>query len=438
MALIDHTHDATRRSWVQSANGHPDFPIQNLPLGVFSTGDRGARGGVAIGDAIFDVKVAHDAGLFDGDAAQAAEAACEPALNTFMGLGPRYSRALRHAVSDLLDEKGTAQAQVERAQALVPATSAAMHLPARIGDYTDFYAGIHHATTIGKLFRPDAPLLPNYKYVPIGYHGRASSIRLSGAPVVRPKGQRKPPTADVPTFGPCARLDYELELGLWIGRGNSLGEPIGIAAAGDRLFGISLLNDWSARDLQTWEYQPLGPFLAKNFMTTLSPWIVTTEALAPFRTAQAPRPAGDPAPLPYLLGEADQREGALDIALEVELLTARMRADRLPPLRLSQGSALDLYWTAAQLITHHASNGCNLQPGDVLGTGTISGLTPESAGSLIELSKGGSVPLRLPTGETRSFLEDGDEVRFCGRCTRDGFVSIGFGACSGIVMPSPA
>jgi len=438
MAVIDRTHDAARRSWVQSANGHADFPIQNLPLGIFSAPGRATRGGIAIGDAIFDVKAARDAGLFDGDAAQAAAAAGESSLNALMGLGPRYGRALRQAVSDLLDEKGSAQAQVERAHALVPVASATMHLPARIGDYTDFYAGIHHATTIGKLFRPDAPLLPNYKYVPIGYHGRASSIRPSGTPVVRPRGQRKPPTADIPTFGPCARLDYELELGLWIGPGNRLGEPIDIAAAGGHLFGVSLLNDWSARDLQTWEYQPLGPFLAKNFMTTISPWIVTTDALAPFRLAQAPRPAGDPAPLPYLFDDTDQREGAFAIALDVELLSARMRDDGRQPLRLSRGSARDLYWTAAQLIAHHASNGCNLQPGDVLGTGTISGPTPESAGSLIELSQGGSAPLQLPTGETRTFLQDGDEVRFCGRCTRDGFASIGFGTCSGVVMPSPA
>jgi fumarylacetoacetase len=439
MAMIDETHDAARRSWVASANGHADFPIQNLPFGVFTPpGGEHARGGVAIGEAVFDLKAALEEGLFEGEAARAAEAASGPALNPLMALGAGARSALRRAMFALLSDDHDARARIEGGNILFDALDCDMHVPARIGDYTDFYAGIHHATAVGKLFRPDAPLLPNYKYVPIGYHGRASSVRPSGTPVVRPKGQRKAPDADVPVYGPAARLDYELELGLWIGPGNELGDPIAIGDAGENLFGIGLLNDWSARDLQTWEYQPLGPFLAKSFMTTVSPWIVTAEALAPFRVAQAGRPEGDPRPLPHLWDEADQGAGAFDIALEVELSSARMRSEGAAPHRLSRGSARDLYWTAAQLIAHHASNGCDLNPGDLLGTGTISGPAPESAGSLLELSAGGSKPITLPSGETRMFLQDGDEIVLRGRCARKGFVPIGFGPCSGIVRPATA
>lgn len=437
MAMIDETHDPKRRSWVASANGHADFPIQNLPFGTFTPpGGEHARGGVAIGDAIFDVMAAFEEGLFEGEAAEGAEAASERTLNRLMGMGAGPRRALRRAISALLSDDHDARARIEGGNILFDARDCEMHVPARIGDYTDFYAGIHHATTVGKLFRPDAPLMPNYKYVPIGYHGRASSVRVSGTSVVRPKGQRKMPDADAPVFGPAARLDYELELGLWIGPGNALGEPIAIADARNSLFGVSLLNDWSARDVQTWEYQPLGPFLAKSFLTTVSPWIVTVDALAPFRGAQPSRLPGDPRPLPHLWDEADQAAGAFDIALEVDLSSARMRAEGLEPIRLSASSALDLYWTAAQLIAHHASNGCDLNPGDLLGTGTISGPTPDGAGSLLELSAGGSKPIALPTGESRTFLQDGDEISFRGRCKRDGFVPIGFGPCHGIIRPA--
>jgi fumarylacetoacetase len=311
-----------------------------------------------------------------------------------------------------------------------------MHLPCLIGDYTDFYVGIHHATNVGKQFRPDNPLLPNYKYLPIGYHGRASSVRASGEPVVRPNGQRKPPDVDVPEYGLSRRLDYELELGLWIGRGNELGVAIPIGEADEHIAGYCLLNDWSARDLQAWEYQPLGPFLAKNFLTSVSPWVVTAEALAPFRTATPPRAAGDPEPLPYL---ADSGASGLGIELEVTLSTQAMRDAGLAPHRLSQGNAAAaMYWSAAQIVAHHASNGCNLQPGDLIGTGTLSTDRDDGLGSLIEISRGGQQPIALPSGETRSFLEDGDEVTLRAWCERDGAVRIGFGECSGRVVPAPA
>jgi fumarylacetoacetase len=314
------------------------------------------------------------------------------------------------------------------------ASTCSMHLPAGIGDYTDFYAGIHHATNVGRQFRPDNPLLPNYKYLPIGYHGRSSSIRVSGAPIRRPRGQRKPASDAVPSFGPSRNLDYELELGIWVGPGNAPGEPIPIGSASEHIAGFCLLNDWSARDIQAWEYQPLGPFLAKNFATTISPWVITPEALAPFRRSQPPRAAGDPAPMEYLLDATDQQVGALDLELEVLLVTEGLRARQLPPHRLSVGSTRDLYWTVAQLLAHHASGGCNLNAGDLLGSGTISGPAPGSFGSLLEISEGGRKPLALSSGESRRFLEDGDEVIMRGRAQRDGYASIGFGECQGSVL----
>ena len=307
-----------------------------------------------------------------------------------------------------------------------------MLLPFDIGDYTDFYASIHHATNVGKMMRPDNPLLPNYKWLPIGYHGRASSIVVSGTPVVRPNGQTKPPESAAPVFGPSKRLDYEVELGFVVGPGNALGKPIAIGKAADHLFGVVLLNDWSARDIQTWEYQPLGPFLGKSFATTLSPWIVTLEALEPFRCPAFPRASGDPQPLPYLSSQADQERGGLDITLEMHLRTRQMKQ----PVRLSRASSRDAYWTAAQMVAHHASNGCNLQPGDLLGSGTLSGAAPEAAGSLMELSQAGKAPLRLPNGETRTFLEDGDEVIQRGRCERKGAAAIGLGAAVGRIVPA--
>jgi fumarylacetoacetase len=436
--MIDETHSVARRSWVASANGHADFPIQNLPFGVFTPGSGAARGGVAIGDEIFDLAAAADLGLFDTQAGPAAEAASGATLNPLFALGRGARVALRRRVSEILDADGPERARIEglRARLLHRAADCRLELPAAVGDYTDFFAGLHHATNAGKLFRPDNPLLPNYKYVPIGYHGRASSIRPSGANVRRPNGQRKGATEAAPSFGPSRSLDYELELGVWIGPGNELGSPIPIAAAGDHVAGFCLLNDWSARDIQGWEYQPLGPFLGKSFFTTISPWVVTPEALAPFRMAQASRPAGDPPPLPYLLDAADHAAGALDIELEVLLLTADLAAKRLPPHRLSLGNTRHLYWTVAQLVAHHSSGGCNLRAGDLLGTGTISAPTDEGLGSLLEISAGGRRPLTLTSGETRRFLEDGDTVIMRARCRREGFASIGFGECSGTVVPA--
>ncbi len=436
MATIDETHDPALRSWVASANGHVDFPIQNLPLGVFSHAGETARGGIAIGEMILDLAALAASGLLAGDALEAARAASGETLNPLLALGAGPRRALRRRVSALLAEGAAERAQVE--PLLAAMADATLHLPARIADYTDFYVGIHHATNIGKLFRPDNPLLPNYKHVPIGYHGRASTVRASGAPVIRPNGQTKAPDAEAPSFGPIARLDYELELGVWMAQGNRLGQPIPIGEALDHVAGLSLLNDWSARDVQAWEYQPLGPFLAKNFLTTVSPWIVTMEALAPFRIAQPPRPEGDPQPLPYLWNEADQREGALSLDLEVGLSTAKMREEGLAAQRLSQGPASNMYWTIAQMVTHHASNGCEMNPGDLLGTGTISGPEDGSQGSLMEITRAGREAVTLPTGETRTFLQDGDELMLSGRFVAAGAVSIGFGPCTGVVQAAPA
>jgi fumarylacetoacetase len=432
MAQLDQTHDPKLESWVASANGHPDFPIQNLPLGIFSPSGGEPRGGVAIGDRILDLPAALAAGLFTGEAAKAAEAASRATLNLFLALGPGPRRALRMRLSELLAQGCPEQGSVE--PCLYDAAACTLHLPAHIGDYTDFYVGIHHATNVGKQFRPDNPLLPNYKYVPIGYHGRASSIRPSGMPVRRPKGQVKPPDAPVPSFGPSQRLDYELELGIWIGPGNALGESIPISEAAEHVAGYCLLNDWSARDIQAWEYQPLGPFLSKNFASTISAWIVTPEALAPFRIAQPSRREDDPAPLPYLLDEGDQREGGLDLELEVLLLTPGLREKGLPPHRLGLSNTNNMYWTVAQMVTHHTCNGCNLQPGDLLGTGTISGPDEVSCGSILEATLGGKNPIALASREERRFLEDGDEVILRARGRREGFAPIGFGECRATIM----
>ena len=428
--MTDATHDASRRSWVASANGHAEFPIQNLPFGVFSPlGDR-PRGGVAIGDAILDLEAAIP---HLGRAARAAaEAASGATLNPLLALGAAERRALRAALADLLDAAAPA-----RPDLLHRAADCTLHLPARIGDYTDFFAGIHHANNTGRQFRPDNPLLPNYKYVPVAYHGRASSVVASGAPVRRPNGQRKPAAETVPTFGPSRNLDYELELGIWVGPGNRLGEPIPIGEASAHVAGYCLLNDWSARDIQGFEYQPLGPFLGKNFCTTVSPWIVTPEALAPFRIAQPPRPEGDPAPLAYLWDAADQRGGGLDISLEVLLLTPGLRERGLAAHRLTRSSARHLYWTVAQMVTHHTGGGCNLQPGDLFGSGTISAPSEDGFGSLLEITNGGRQPLALASGETRRFLEDGDEIILRGWCEAPGAARIGFGDCRGTVVPAP-
>jgi len=431
--VIDETHDPALTSWVRSANGHPDFPIQNLPLGVFSPPHGAPRGGVAIGDMILDLSLAAASGLLRA-AQEAAEAGAGPTQNPLLGLPANQRRALRRQLSALLAASAPNQAEVRSWLHL--AADCALHLPAQIGDYTDFYAGIHHALNVGRQFRPDNPLLPNYKHVPIGYHGRASSVCASGAPVRRPNGQRLPQGAQTPVFGPSQRLDIELELGVWIGPGNDLGEPIAIGEAEDHIAGLCLLNDWSARDLQAWEYQPLGPFLAKNFMTTISPWIVTAEALAPFRIPQPARPTDDPSPLPYLLSAEDPLRGAYAITLEVVIQTQAMRQGDLAPHRLGSGPAANLYWTLAQLVAHHTSGGCNLNPGDLLGTGTISTPDDSGLGSLLELTRGGQQPLPLPGGETRTFLQDGDLIGLAGHAVADGYVSIGFGPCEGVILPA--
>ena len=419
--MIDATHDTKLESWVASAGGHSDFPIQNLPFGLFSPAGEAPRPGVAIGDHIIELQALVAAGL-----AQDAPNNLETILGT-----PAIRQTLRQQLSRLLTDPGY-QAAAEPYLHL--ARDCTVHLPVRVGDYTDFYVGIHHATRVGALFRPDNPLLPNYKHVPIGYHGRASSVRVSGEPVVRPRGQTKAPEADAPGFGPSKRLDFELELGVWVGPGNTLGDPIAIADAPQHIGGFCLLNDWSARDFQAWEYQPLGPFLAKNFHTTVSAWIVTPEALAPFRSAQATRPDGDPKPLPYLWDDDDQRHGGFSIALQVSLRTAKMREKNLPAAVISRSHTRHMYWTVAQILTHHASNGCNLQPGDLLGTGTLSGPEAASSGSLLELSDGGKSPIALPSDEIRTFLEDGDEITLSAHAMADGFVSIGFGACRGMIL----
>ncbi|BBH48037.1 fumarylacetoacetase [Pseudomonas sp. KU43P] len=423
---------ANARSWVEHANGHRDFPLQNLPLGIFSRPGEALRCGVAIGDAILDLEAVLATGLFEGQAKAAVEATRGGALNAFFALGRNARVALRERLLVLLGEHSEHQAALNAA--LYPASECQMHMPAKVGDYTDFYVGIQHATNVGKLFRPDNPLLPNYKYVPIGYHGRASTLRPSGTDVRRPKGQTLPAGHTEPSFGPCARLDYELELGIWIGQGNDMGQAIPIAEAEQHLAGLCLLNDWSARDIQAWEYQPLGPFLSKSFITSISPWVVTAEALEPFRCAQPARPEGDPQPLPYLLDPRDQAAGAFDIELEVLLLTERMREQGLPAHRLALSNTLNMYWTVAQLIAHHSVNGCQLQPGDLFGSGTLSGATPDAFGSLLETTVGGKQPVELASGEVRKFLEDGDEIILRARCQRDGVASIGFGECRGKII----
>ena len=436
MPTLNATHDPRLTSWVASANGgQTDFPIQNLPFAVFRRlgSSEAWRGGVAIGDQIVDMAAAVAAGVFSGAAEAPARAAAQSTLNDLMQMGPQPSSDLRQALSKTL-QTGSAQEIALRA-CLVPQAEAEYRVPARIGDYTDFYTSVHHATNIGKQFRPDNPLLPNYKWVPIGYHGRSSSIGVSGQQFKRPRGQTMAPGADAPVFKPCARLDIELEMGVFVGQPNELGEPVGIEQAEDHIFGIVLFNDWSARDIQGWEYQPLGPFLSKNFASTISPWIVTLEALAPFRAPFA-HPADDPQPLPYLSSPANAEQGALDIELEALIQTPKMRAAGTPPARLCLTNYRHAYWTAAQMVAHHTVNGCNLQPGDLLGTGTLSGPTLDSACALIELTTGGKNPVQLPGGETRTWLEDGDTVVLRGWCERPGATRIGFGECAGTVLPA--
>ncbi len=443
---INETHDPNLRSWVESANDpNTDFPIQNLPFCVFRPpwlarrwNEVSPRVGVAIGDRIFDIYEAVKKDLFEGAAERASDLHVLSSLNLLMGLDKIQWSELRIRTSELLKADNTG---IQRNQGLIdkllaPISECELFLPARIGDYTDFYASVYHATNIGRMFRPDQPLMPNYKWVPIGYHGRSSSIVVSGTPIRRPVGQTKDDNAEAPTFSPSKVLDYELEVGFFIGQGNEQGRPINITEAEDHIFGLCLVNDWSARDIQRWEYQPLGPFLSKSFATTISPWIVTMEALEPFRAPSFKRPAGDPEPLPYLDRAENRERGGFDIKLEVLISTEQMREKGISPHRLSSSNTQDLYWTFAQMLTHQASNGCNLRPGDMIASGTVSGATKDSLGCLIELTGRGAEPINLPTGEVRRFLQDGDEVILRGYCEREGFRRIGFGECRGIVTPA--
>jgi fumarylacetoacetase len=429
---IDDTHRPELKSWVESANqSGTDFPIQNLPFGVFRP--RGShvkpRIGVAIGDQILDVLGCADLGLLRGLGDELLQAIGAPVLNPLMALGKTAALALRHRLSTILTA-----GEVPVPAVLVAMGDAEMLLPAAIGDYSDFYASIFHATNVGRLFRPDHPLLPNYNFVPIAYHGRASSIVPSGTPVFRPWGQRKSSSTEPPEFAPTRALDYELEVAALIGPGNALGEPIALDAAEDHIFGLCLLNDWSARDIQAWESQPLGPFLSKSFASTISPWVITLEALAPFRASAFERRADDPQPLPHLRSAANQLEGSIDLTLEAAVHSMEMRRAGLQPMRLSRSTLREMYWTFAQMVAHHTSNGCNLRAGDVIGSGTVSGSHDDSSGCLLELTRQGTQPFVLPTGQQRSYLDDGDEVVLRGSCERDGFVRIGFGECVGRVV----
>ena len=436
MSDVDETHDSRLSSWVPSANADADFPIQNLPLGFGGRSVHQAAPLVAIGDHVLQLSSLRAHGLID-DALSTLVDDCSAAgcLNPILAAGRPALARLRAQISRLLraDTPEGEVASAASATVLVPQSDVRLVVPMSVGDYTDFYASIHHATNVGSMFRPDNPLLPNYKWVPIGYHGRASSLMASGAPVRRPRGQTRDEHADSPRFGPSRRLDYELEIGAVIASGNALGHPIALPDAESHIAALCLVNDWSARDIQTWEYQPLGPFLSKSFATTVSPWLVTMEALAPFRTPAYVRAEGDPSPLPYLLDERNEREGGVQITLEVRLSSLRMRDEGHAPFRVSRGTFASMYWTLAQMLAHHTSNGCNMRPGDLLASGTVSGAEPESRGCLLERTWRGTEPLTLPTGETRRFLEDGDEVTMRGWCEREGFRRIGFGECRGRV-----
>ncbi|MGD0731293.1 MAG: fumarylacetoacetase [Terracidiphilus sp.] len=424
-----------RASWVESARD-PDrgFPLQSLPYCIFADDSGRARPGVGIGALVLDLERCSRSGLFEGLPA-AIQAACSArTLNALIGCGRAAQHLLRGWLMDLLDEGADAATQVAVGAALMPMDEATLLKPVDAANYTDFYASIHHATRVGRLFRPDQPLLPNYKYVPIGYHSRASSLVVSGAEVRRPWGQTKPGADGIPGFGPTRFLDYEVEVGAYITEGNPLGEPVAIGRAGERIFGLCLVNDWSARDLQSWEYQPLGPFLAKSFATSVSPWVVPMAALAPFWVPASPRAAEDPLPLEYLNDVDDRSSGAIDLTLEAFLLTPAMRAAGDAPHRLSRANLRDLYWTLAQMIAHHTSNGCNLLPGDLIATGTVSGAADDSAGCLLELTRGGAEPVLLPNGERRAALEDGDEVILRGSCRREGYPVISLGECRGGVL----
>ena len=435
---IDHTHAASARSWLASANvSGGDFPIQNLPFAVFrhAGSDEPFRGGVAIGDRIIDMQALAATQSLAGPAGQGAAACALPTLNAFFGMGPTVWKALRHALFEAMRSDAPASTVDILSRCLVAQRDAEFALPVDIGDYTDFYTSIHHATNIGKLFRPDNPLAPNFHWVPVGYHGRVSSIGISGQRFHRPWGQIVRAGRTEPVHAPCERLDYELELGIFIGVGNTQGEPIALSDAEQHVFGLCLLNDWSARDIQVWESAPLGPFLAKNFATTVSPWIVTMEALAPYRQAWT-RSADLPQPLAYLEHPHNREGGAIDVQLAVSLETAQHRATGMAPSPLSRTSFRHQHWSVAQMVAHHSSGGCNLRTGDLLGSGTISGPTRDEAGALIELTRAGREPLTLDDGQQRSFLHDGDAVIFSGWCEKAGFARIGFGCNRGEVLPA--
>jgi fumarylacetoacetase len=426
-----------RRSWVESAND-PEcgFPLQSLPHCIFAGENGRARAGVGIGAFVLDLQHLSRSGILEGLPAEVQSACQGRTLNSLMACEAAGHAALRGRLMDLLDA-GVDQATRDAVSAaLSPMKDATLLKPVEPANFTDFYASIDHATNVGRLFRPEQPLLPNYKFVPIGYHGRASSIVVSGAPIRRPRGQTKPAADAVPGFGPTRFLDYEVEVGMYVGAGNPLGQPLPISSAGEHIFGLSLVNDWSARDMQSWEYQPLGPFLAKSFATSVSPWVIPMDALKPFRVPAAARPADDPPSLTHLLDAKDQETGAIDLTLEAFLLTAKMRAVGDAAHRLSRANLRNLYWTPAQMIAHHTSNGCNLQPGDLIATGTVSGAEKDAAGCLLELTRGGADPVLLPNGESRAALEDGDEVILRGSCRREGFPRTSLGECRGIVVPA--
>ncbi len=454
MNTTDHTHDPQLQSWVDSANTpDTDFPIQNLPLGVFcrdGEDEEEATVGIAIGDQVLDLALLAREGLLEEleEEDEEIEGALDsPDLSVLFCAGPELRQMLRERISNLLTV-GNDELQGKkklRKAALLPMNQIRMLLPTQIGDYTDFYSSIHHAINVGSMFRPDQPLLPNYKWIPIGYHGRASTIVASGTPIRRPNGQLSTENEMPPTFGPSTRLDYEMEVGFFVGLGNELGEPCSIETAEQDIAGLVLVNDWSARDIQKWEYQPLGPFLSKSFATTISPWVVTMEALRPFRSPAYPRPEGDPRPLPYLDSQTNAKTGGIDLTVEVFITSVRMRERGISPFRLSSGSFKDMYWTIAQMLTHHTSNGCEMMPGDLLASGTVSGPDRSNRGCLLELTWDGPgqsasarTPVTLPTGETRLFVEDGDEIIMRGHCQRVGFRRIGFGECRGIITPAPS
>ncbi len=434
------THDLNLKSWVESANRpDTDFPIQNLPFCVFtrSCTYENVRVGVAIGDFVLDVYACYECCLFDDESFNIAVSADNYCLDhSVMRKNANVQSAFRRRLVEVLSENADEETQKKVKRNLIPMDEVEFYLPAHIGDYTDFYCSIFHATNVGSMFRPDNPLLPNYKYVPIGYHGRASSIVISGTEITRPKGQNRSDENAPPEYIPAKNLDYEMEVGFFVGNGNELGETVSIDDAEKHIFGLCLVNDWSARDVQAWEYQPLGPFLAKNFATSVSPFVVTMEALAPFRTKAFARPEGDPKPLDYLSSEENEKSGGFDINLEVYLQTQKMRDEKSEPFLLSRSNTKDLYWTIGQMLTHHASNGCNLQTGDLMATGTVSGEAKDARGCLLELTWRGKEPIELPNGETRRFLEDGDEVIMRGFCEREGFKRIGFGECRGVILPA--